>query len=64
MKELPPGQGHLRVRDLPDFHLRWLEFRPEAIKILAGKELNDREQEIFLWLIRMADRIGANDVKT
>ena len=57
------GEGHLRVRDLPDFHIRWLEFRPEAIKILEEKCINGREQEILLWLIRMADRIGASDLK-
>jgi hypothetical protein len=63
LKELPPVEGHLHVRDLPDFHIRWLEFRPEAIEILAKKALDEREQEILLWLIRMADRIGASDVK-
>lgn len=63
MKKLPPVEGHLHVRDLPDFYIRWLEFRPEAIEILAKKALDEREQEILLWLIRMADRIGASDVK-
>jgi len=53
----------LSVRDLPDFHIRWLEFRPEAMRILEKKSLDGREQEILLWLIRMADRIGASDLK-
>lgn len=63
LKELPMGEGHLSVRDLPDFHIRWLEFRPEALRILEKKSLDGREQEILLWLIRMADRVGASDLK-
>ena len=63
MEELRPGEGLLRIRDLPDFHIRWLEFRPDAMRILEKKALDEREQEILLWLVRMADRIGASDVK-
>ena len=63
MKDLPPGGGHLGIRDLPDFHIRWLEFRSEAVRMLEEKAMSEREQEILLWLICMADRIGASDVK-
>jgi hypothetical protein len=31
--------------------------------MLEEKAMSEREQEILLWLIRMADRIGASDVK-
>jgi hypothetical protein len=50
------------IRDLADFHLRWSEFRDAALKASQSPALVLRERETILWLIHMADRIGARDL--
>jgi hypothetical protein len=48
------------IRDVIDFHLRWPEFRNEALD--AAKVLSDPKREIISWLIALADRVGEADV--
>ncbi len=57
------ARGDRPIRDLPDFHLRWREFRPDAMRLLERGKLDPQEQEILLWLIRMADKIGERDIQ-
>jgi len=58
----PPGPDDQRIRDLADFHLRWFEFRASALHASSSAALDAQEREILIWLIRMADRIGARDL--
>ena len=51
------------IRDLPDFVLRWQEFRPHAIRLLHIKTLGVEEKNVVSWLVQMADRISARDVQ-
>lgn len=52
------------ARDLPDFHLRWKDFRPAATKMLGDLEVNTTEASTLQWLIALADRVGENDLKS
>jgi hypothetical protein len=58
-----PGTGLESVRDLPDFHLRWPQFRPIALAAMQRAVLPDAEREVIRWLVLMADRIGKNDLR-
>ncbi|MCA3637290.1 MAG: hypothetical protein IOB85_00470 [Methylobacterium sp.] len=51
------------VRDLPDFVLRWQEFRPTALGLLERPVLDTEERQVVNWLILMADKITGNDVR-
>lgn len=51
------------VRDLPDFVLRWQEFRPTALSLLERPMLDKEERQVVNWLILMADKITGNDVR-
>ena len=55
--------GDRPIRDLLDFLLRWREFRPDAMRLLDKESLDPQEQEILLWLVRMADKIGERDLQ-
>jgi hypothetical protein len=50
------------VRDVADFHLRWLEFRPSAQEIVQLRSLNRRQAETLTWMIDLIDRIGEGDI--
>jgi hypothetical protein len=50
------------VRDLPDFHLRWGEFRCQALAVVEKDSLTAQERETLAWLIKMADRVGERDL--
>jgi hypothetical protein len=56
--ENPPAEP----RDLADFHLRWPEFRPLAAATVERSELSRCEREVVRWLIRLADRVGHQDL--
>jgi hypothetical protein len=62
MTKKPVGVELMPIRDLADFHLRWSEFREAAVKASRSPALVSQERETILWLIRMADRIGARDL--
>lgn len=51
-----------RPQDLIDFHLRWTDFRDEAIAARDSGSLNNEARETIGWLIAMADRIKAIDL--
>jgi hypothetical protein len=50
------------VRDLADFHMRWLDFRPQALEIAGRPVLSDEQRELIMWLVHLADRIGPRDL--
>lgn len=51
-----------RPEGLIDFHLRWAEFRDEAIAARDSQNLSDETRETVGWLISIADRITAVDL--
>ena len=58
-----PRRDETPIRDLPDFVLRWQEFRPHAIRLLHIQALGAEEQKVVSWLIQMADKITVRDVQ-
>ena len=47
--------------DLIDFHLRWRQFRPFALR--AMESISDQaEHQTIEWLITLADRVSQNDL--
>jgi hypothetical protein len=52
----------LSPRDLPDFLLRWQEFRNCVVEVAELKALSHDQQELVVWLIKMADRVGQQDL--
>ena len=50
------------IRDLPDFYLRWPEYRDVALAAAASAALSPPEREVVLWLTRLADRVGERDL--
>ncbi len=63
MSGTSPPQDKRPIRDLPDFVLRWQEFRPHAIRLLHIQALGAEEQMVVSWLIQMADKITVRDVQ-
>jgi hypothetical protein len=51
-------------RDLPDFHLRWREFRHCAEALMQRPHLSPAERELVGWLVKLADRVGQQDLHT
>lgn len=51
------------IADLMDFHLRWAEFRQDALSVSKMSALSEQEKSTITWLIAMADRIGKADIK-
>lgn len=51
------------IRDLPDFVLRWQEFRPSAVGLLNSGTLRPEEKSVLAWLVNMADKITLRDVQ-
>jgi hypothetical protein len=49
------------VRDLVDFHRRWLDFRNMAIELSEEPLLTASQRDIMIWLIHLADRVGPKD---
>jgi hypothetical protein len=49
-------------RDLSDFYLRWPEFRPAILSLLASEKLTAQDEVIIGWLVDLADRVGARDI--
>lgn len=47
-------------QDLPDFILRWRDFRPRAMAVAA--QLQGADREIVGALIELADRAGPSDL--
>ncbi len=50
------------VRDVADFHLRWTEFRPVVLSLAEDDHLTPEERDVLIWLVRLADRVGARDL--
>jgi hypothetical protein len=50
------------ARDLIDFHLRWREFRPYAIRVLDRDGLSAAETETLRALVDLADRVRDHDL--
>ena len=55
--------GAAMIRDLPDFVLRWKEFRPSVVKVLQTDLLRPEEKVILGWLVRMADKVTVLDLQ-
>lgn len=49
------------ARDLADFYLRWVEFRPHVIAIADGAGLSSTQAEMLNWLVELADKVGESD---
>lgn len=49
-------------RDLADFHLRWVEFRPAIVVLLDCPDLTADQISTLGWLIALSDRISADDI--
>jgi hypothetical protein len=49
-------------RDVADFHLRWPDFRAIATATAEREDLSSHEREVVRWLIRLADRVGRQDL--
>lgn len=59
------GMGMTMVippRDLADFHLRWVEFRPAIVVLLDCPDLTADQISTLGWLIALSDRISADDI--
>lgn len=52
-----------KVRDVADFHLRWHEFRPIALRLGRTPGLSEAETDTLGWMIELLDRIGPNDLE-
>ena len=50
------------VEDLIDFHNRWQEFRPNAVKALSECQLDLPTIQTMKWLIALADRVTELDL--
>ncbi|CAN7703285.1 hypothetical protein [Bosea sp. LjRoot237] len=50
-------------KDVLDFHLRWRDFRRFAKTTANRPELPEEERAVLRWLIELADRIGARDLR-
>lgn len=60
-----PGPGRtdpLPARDLLDFHLRWPEFRPLVLDLLARDRLSPAERQTLRSLVDLADRVREDDL--
>ena len=51
------------ARDLPDFLLRWHDYKLLAQEILRRPDLTDDETELLRWLMALADRAGPRDLE-
>jgi hypothetical protein len=60
--EVKVGEIPQPPRDLMDFHLRWLQFRPMALQIQAREALSGDESRLLGWLIALSDRISEQDI--
>ena len=60
------GRGFREARqeavDLIDFHLRWQEFRPSALRALRSAP-DPSSRNTVEWLIFLADRVSQNDLE-
>jgi hypothetical protein len=52
----------MNIRDLADFHMKWLDFRPQALEIAKDRYLAVQQRELVLWLVHLADRVGEKDL--
>lgn len=58
-----PGRSDPRpARDLLDFHVRWPEFRPLALEVLARNSMSTAEHATLRALVDLADRVRDNDL--
>ena len=48
--------------DLIDFHLRWRQFRPFAMRAMESAS-NQADRQTIEWLITLADRVSQNDLE-
>lgn len=58
----PKSTNISRPADLMDFHLRWPDFRSEALKVSEDQRLDVNARETIAWLVAMADRVGMGDL--
>lgn len=52
------------ITDLMDFHLRWNDYRQQAMNVADKEHLTKTEKLTIEWLIAMADRISEDDVES
>ena len=52
------------IVDLMDFHLRWNDYRQQALNVACREQLTETEKLTIKWLIAMADRISEDDVES
>ena len=50
------------ISDLADFYTRWPSLRGIVDEVIACEELTSDEREVVVWLKRLADRVGPQDL--
>lgn len=50
------------IQDLADFYTRWPSQRGIVDRVIAHPHLSDEEREVVVWLKRLADRVGPQDI--
>jgi len=50
------------IQDLADFYTRWPSLRGIVDKVIACETLTEEEREVVVWLKRLADRVGPQDI--
>lgn len=50
------------ISDLADFYTRWPSFRGIVDEVIACDGLSPDEREVVVWLKRLADRVGPQDL--
>ncbi|MEL6914796.1 MAG: hypothetical protein AAFP13_09865 [Pseudomonadota bacterium] len=50
------------IQDLADFYTRWPSQRSIVDRVIAEPSLSEEEREVIIWLKRLADRVGPQDI--
>ncbi|MEM9350584.1 MAG: hypothetical protein AAGA47_10000 [Pseudomonadota bacterium] len=50
------------IEDLADFYTRWPSLRGIVDGVIACEGLTAEEREVVVWLKRLADRVGPQDI--
>ena len=50
------------IVDLADFYTRWPSLRGIVDNVIASESLSSEEREVVVWLKRLADRVGPQDI--
>ena len=50
------------IEDLADFYTRWPSLRGIVDRVIASESLSEEEREVVIWLKKLADRVGPQDI--